>query len=95
MGSDNKLYYPKNNMTIKSFRGYFKLKGIEVGDLSNNAKAIVLNFGDDNNPTGINIIDNNQKTQDNAWYSLDGRKLNDKPTQKGIYINNGKKVVIK
>ena len=29
------------------------------------------------------------------WYSLDGRKLSAKPTQKGIYIQNGKKIVIK
>ena len=29
------------------------------------------------------------------WYSLDGRKLSSKPTQKGIYIQNGKKIVIK
>ena len=29
------------------------------------------------------------------WYTLDGRKLQGKPTQKGLYINNGKKVVIK
>jgi hypothetical protein len=29
------------------------------------------------------------------WYSLDGRKLDGKPTARGIYINNGKKVVIK
>ena len=29
------------------------------------------------------------------WYSLDGRKLNGKPTRKGIYINKGVKVVIK
>lgn len=29
------------------------------------------------------------------WYSLDGRKLSGKPTAKGLYINNGKKVVIK
>lgn len=28
-------------------------------------------------------------------YTLDGRKLNDKPTIKGIYIHNGNKVVIK
>ena len=27
-------------------------------------------------------------------YDMFGRKLNFKPTQKGIYINNGKKVVI-
>ena len=30
-----------------------------------------------------------------SWYSLDGSKLSGKPTKKGLYINNGKKVVIK
>lgn len=29
------------------------------------------------------------------WYSLDGRKLNGKPTKKGLYINNGNKIIIK
>ena len=28
------------------------------------------------------------------WYTLDGRKLQGKPTKKGIYINNGRKVII-
>ena len=32
---------------------------------------------------------------DNSWYTLDGRKLDKQPTQKGIYVVNGKKVVIK
>jgi hypothetical protein len=30
-----------------------------------------------------------------AWYSLDGRRLNGQPTKKGMYIHNGKTVVIK
>ena len=30
-----------------------------------------------------------------GWYTLDGVKMNGKPTKKGIYINNGKKVAIK
>ena len=30
-----------------------------------------------------------------AWYTLDGKRLNAKPNTKGIYVNNGKKVVIK
>ena len=30
-----------------------------------------------------------------AWCTLDGRKLDGKPTQKGVYVNNGKKIVIK
>ena len=29
-----------------------------------------------------------------AWYTLDGVRLSGKPTQKGLYINNGKKVVV-
>jgi len=30
-----------------------------------------------------------------GWYTLDGRKLAGEPTQRGIYINNGKKVVVR
>ena len=48
-------------------------------------------------PTDIISIDNGQLTIDNeagAWYTLDGRRLNGKPTTKGIYINNGKKIII-
>ncbi len=29
------------------------------------------------------------------WFTLDGRRLQAKPTAPGIYVNNGKKVVIK
>ena len=32
---------------------------------------------------------------DDAWYTMDGRKLNGVPTAKGVFINNGRKVVIK
>ena len=31
----------------------------------------------------------------NGWYSMDGQRLNGQPTAKGIYIHNGKKVIIK
>ena len=30
-----------------------------------------------------------------GWYTLDGTKLSGKPTAKGIYVNNGRKVIIK
>ena len=46
--------------------------------------------------TGISSTTNyTNYTNDNAWYTLDGRKLDGKPTTKGLYINNGKKTVIK
>ena len=44
--------------------------------------------------TGINGIINTADDNE-AWYDLNGRKLASKPTQKGLYIKNGKKVVIK
>ena len=44
--------------------------------------------------TGIESVANGQPTMDNSWYTIDGRKLGEKPTQKGIYIYNGKKVMI-
>ncbi len=30
-----------------------------------------------------------------AWYTLDGRRLTEKPSQAGVYIQNGKKAVVK
>ena len=29
------------------------------------------------------------------WYTLDGRRLSGKPTKSGVYVNSGRKVVIK
>ncbi|MGI6223469.1 MAG: leucine-rich repeat domain-containing protein [Prevotella sp.] len=34
-------------------------------------------------------------TENSAWYNLQGLRLNEKPTTAGIYIHNGRKVVIK
>ena len=44
--------------------------------------------------TGISPIDHSTLNIEH-YYTLDGRKINGMPTQKGIYIINGKKVVIK
>lgn len=43
---------------------------------------------------GTMKIDDGQVTIDH-WYTLDGVRLNDKPSKKGIYIHNGKKEAIK
>ena len=46
--------------------------------------------------TGITTTNyTNFTNSDDAWYSLDGRRLQGKPTKSGLYINNGKKVIIK
>ena len=97
LGADNKLYYPSADMTVGSCRAVFKLKGITVGDLPGeaNARSFVLNFGDE--ATRITLVDGSGfgVNGSDAWYTIDGRRLNGKPTQKGVYINKGNKVVIK
>ena len=55
------------------------------------ASKLRINVGSD---TGINELVNNEESVDD-WYTLDGVKLNSKPTQKGVYINGGKKVFMK
>ena len=50
---------------------------------------------DNSDTTAIAPIYINKVEGQSAWYTLDGRQLPTAPTSKGIYINNGKKVVIK
>ena len=48
--------------------------------------------------TGISPIENEElriKSSAGAWYDLQGRSLNGKPTRKGLYIHQGRKVVMK
>ena len=81
------LYYPQSGASIGAQRAYFEIAGgAEV-------KAFNLNF--DGGDTGIEEIVNGKLPIDNSWYSLDGRKLSDKPSRAGVYINKGKRVVIK
>ena len=48
----------------------------------------------DQNPTGIDMV-RDSEFKGNTYYDLNGRKLSEKPSHKGIYINNGKKLVVK
>jgi len=45
--------------------------------------------------TGIGAIDSLQSEGEGAWYDLNGRRLTEKPSQAGVYIQNGKKAVVK
>ena len=99
IGADNKLYYPTaSDFTVNACRGYFQLKqGLKAGDPKAGVRTFKLNFGDNSEVTTGIITTNftNSTNSDNEWYSLDGRKLNGKPAQRGVYINNGNKIVIK
>lgn len=54
--------------------------------------ALLLDFANANKTTGINMVKNT--TVDDKYYTLSGVQVA-KPSTKGIYIHNGKKIVIK
>ena len=105
LGAENTLYYPTaTDFKVNACRGYFQLNGLTAGEPSDSNQASVrafqLNFDDDNVTTGIVSAEANSSlftlhSSLSEWYTLDGRRLNGKPTQRGIYINNGKKTIIK
>ena len=96
MSSNGKsLVYPNTGAYCNAQRAYFELEGITVISKTNTQntgiKELVIGLeGED--PTGIEELFEIPEDAD-AWYDLNGRKLNGKPSQKGIYINNGKKIL--
>ena len=80
------------DLTVKSCRAYFELDA-DVPE-SNNAPSIIIDYGDES--TSLREISNEQLVISNYdYYTLDGRKLQGKPTAKGVYIHNRHKVVVK
>lgn len=78
--------------TLPANRGYL-LKEKATGGGSSAPAMLPLVRGSENT-TGVELIINNP-IDNGDWYTLDGRKLQGRPTQKGVYINQGKKIYIK
>ena len=76
----------ENANTTKPLRGYF-----QVYDVPASSKMM---FSVDYTPTSITDIDASANAANDNWYTIQGMRIS-KPQQDGIYINNGKKVIIK
>ena len=87
----NKLYKAGTGThSIKPFRAYLKYTGTEP------APAPQLNFPDmEGETTGIDDVRSKMSDVRSVIYDLQGRKLSNGQMQKGLYIVNGRKVVIK
>ena len=96
LGKDNTLRWPKGNTTLKSCRAAFMLKGAAAGaDAA--ATRVVLDFGD-GEVTGIETLERIPVLtgeDSNVFYTLGGRRMTGSQLPRGIYINKGKKVIIK
>ena len=82
------FYCLKGSGTIAAHRAYLQVPTRLIG---NGAKFISMEFDDD--VTAISGITTQEETA--PYYDLQGVRHQGKPTKQGIYIQNGKKVVVK
>ena len=89
------FYYGKENgaaFTNGAHKAYFAVP-------ANEAKAVAYLFSEADEygeTTGVEIVETGKpESSDNRWYSIDGKPLKSQPAVKGIYIVNGRKVVVK
>ena len=83
---------PAKTLTLKATRAYLDLSGVS------NARPMIYIENPDGSTTAISAVENDNVVESytkDGWYTVNGVKLNDMPTVKGIYIHNGKKIVIK
>ena len=76
--------FVKNDLAIGANKAWLSIN-------NSNARTINLVFDDATKITNTNLTN----LTNGDWYDLNGRKLNGMPTKKGVYILNGKKVVVK
>ena len=89
MTAGSTLKHTGTPRTLKACRAYCQFSS----EAMKRIQQFVLDFGGDVT-TGIISIDN-EKLNESGWYTVDGKKLEQQPTRKGLYIHNGVKVVIK
>ena len=96
-------YVPANGATLYGLNGaaFVRLDAkpdipanrcwLEIGGTTAGTRSLSIVF-DDSGTTGIKAVHGDD---DDSWYTIDGRKLDQAPSRKGLYIRGGRKVVRK
>ena len=86
--NDYLFYRVEQSGTLAANKAY-----LELSRSSASKEFVVMSF--DDIPTGIDTPQITVKPSDGAYYTLQGVRVNGRPTRPGIYINNGKKVIVR
>ena len=65
-----------------------------AGGGSSGARRISLGGGE-SDATGVIGVKEVSEGKDDTYFGLDGRRLSGRPSQKGVYIRGGQKVVVR
>lgn len=91
LGSGNTIGYASAAKTLRPFRAHFDV----LSGGTNHAVIRQVLFNDGTTTEVIPIVDVNDNRADDAWYTIYGIRINGMPTEKGLYIHNGNKHLIK
>ena len=107
--SGNQFWYSTGNTKMKAFRAYFNFY-VLLPDFEDNYESRQINmlFGD-NSTTGIGEIEDGRLKIENSVYDLQGRRVKSSstnaggvarapqysPLKKGLYVKEGKKIIIR
>jgi len=84
-------FFIYNGTTLSQYKAYLTYD-YGTPTSGNNVKGFYISGFDEF--TGVQTVEI-ENTESGNWYSLQGVRLNARPTQRGIYLNNGKKVLVK
>ena len=87
--SQNKIGYANTYRILNAFRAYIYIPKPAA------VRSFAMDFGDDGTLGIQQIVNSKSSNSKSEWYSLDGRQLQGKPAQKGVYITKGRKIFIK
>jgi len=86
--------YPEGSVFVSNLRAVNPFEVYTFHESNNHPAPMFLPLLDmEGGTTGIEELRTNSVRQDDKWYDLRGRRLSAMPTEKGIYIFNGKKIV--
>ena len=88
-------FWPSSRTVIPAHRVFIPIGELENAGVNSSSPGLLFSF--------INDIDENTTTdirtavinRNEGWYTINGVRLNGRPTEKGIYIHNGRKEVIR
>ncbi len=91
------MFYPTSPGTLGANRAYLQILTSDYEYMKNNSSSVNLSivFEDKDEDAIQDLQISHQQSDHDAWFTIEGRKLSSRPTLPGIYVNGGKKVVIK
>jgi surface protein len=93
----NGTSYPEGSVFERGYRAVRPFEAYTIHHGSSPAPQFIsiADITNGDNLTGIDaILVNSEKVNSEKWYDLNGQQLQKKPTRKGVYILNGRKVVV-